>query len=78
MLVYCLLLQPSAQILAATPDVATLKEQGYAIVDAYTDRMGRLGDAIYSYSELAGKASNAPPASFREILLELGMVRQLR
>src|ERR1700761_5614248 len=37
---------------AATPDVETLKQQGYELVDAQADRMGRLSDAIFSYSEI--------------------------
>jgi aminobenzoyl-glutamate utilization protein B len=51
---FLLLQQPMAQAQApaTTPDIATLKAQGNALVDAYADRMGRLGDAIYSYSEL--------------------------
>ena len=38
--------------LAAAPDAATMKQEAFANVDKYADRMGRLGDAIFSYSEI--------------------------
>ena len=41
-----------AQPPAATPDVETLKQQGYGLIDAQADHMGRLSDAIFSYSEI--------------------------
>lgn len=34
------------------PPAAELKTEAFKIVDANSDRMGRLGDAIYSYSEI--------------------------
>jgi aminobenzoyl-glutamate utilization protein B len=34
------------------PDVATLKKEAFADIDARADRLGRLGDAIFSYSEI--------------------------
>ena len=37
---------------APPPDAAAMKQEAFADVDAYADRMGRLGDAIFSYSEI--------------------------
>lgn len=41
-----------AQEAAPPPDAAALKREGYAAVDARAERMGRLSDAIFSYSEI--------------------------
>jgi aminobenzoyl-glutamate utilization protein B len=37
---------------AQTPDVARLKQEASQAIEASADRLGRLSDAIYSYSEL--------------------------
>jgi aminobenzoyl-glutamate utilization protein B len=37
---------------AQTPSVDQMKKDGFAVVDANADRMGRLNDAIFSYSEI--------------------------
>ena len=37
---------------APPPDAGAMKQEAFADIDAYADRMGRLGDAIFSYSEI--------------------------
>lgn len=43
---------PTARAAAQLPDAATLKVEARASVDAHADRLGRIADAIFSYSEL--------------------------
>ncbi len=40
------------QASAQTPSAADLKKEAFAVVDANADRMGRINDAIFSYSEI--------------------------
>jgi aminobenzoyl-glutamate utilization protein B len=47
-----LLADSAAADAAATPDAAQMKQEAFAHIDAYADRMARLGDAIFSYSEI--------------------------
>ncbi len=45
---------PAAQVQAqaAPPSLDRLKQESFAVVDANADRMGRINDAIFSYSEI--------------------------
>src|ERR1700753_1029901 len=43
---------PGTTLAAPAPDAAQLKQAAFTNIDAYTDRMGRIGDAIFSYSEI--------------------------
>ena len=42
----------SGQVAAQGGDAARLKEEAFRIIDGQADRLGRIGDAIFSYSEL--------------------------
>src|SRR3954471_1223988 len=42
----------SAAVAAPAPDIAKMKQDAFAVVDQHADRMGRLSDAIFSYSEI--------------------------
>jgi len=44
--------KPKVPAAAPAPGVAELKQEGYAIVDANADHIGRVSDAIFSYSEI--------------------------
>ncbi len=39
-------------------DAAVLKQEAYSFIDARADRLGRIGDAIFSYSELGFQEVN--------------------
>ncbi len=43
---------PGSALAQDAPPAEDLKAEAFAIVDANSDHMGRLGDAIYSYSEI--------------------------
>jgi aminobenzoyl-glutamate utilization protein B len=47
--VAALVIQPIA---GQGPDVARLKQEAFAAIDANADRLGRIGDAIFSYAEI--------------------------
>jgi aminobenzoyl-glutamate utilization protein B len=56
LLAACVMTLGGASLSVADPapayDAAKMKQEAFADVDAYSDRMGRLGDAIFSYSEI--------------------------
>jgi len=51
-LIFGLLALLPASVGGQTPGAGQLKTEAYTLVDANGDRLGRIGDAIFSYSEL--------------------------